>query len=343
MLRPTATIKEAIQIINQGQRQIALIVNDSGKLLGTVTDGDVRRALLKNFPLESVVEKIMCTQPTVAQQSDSKKEIYQKAISNKLRQIPIVNENQQVIGIEETSEFLNSFTHTHKVVLMVGGLGKRLRPLTNSVPKPMLQIGSKPILQTIVENFARYGFKDILMCVNYKSHIIQDYFGDGHHFGVEIEYLLEKERMGTAGALSLIQHGIKEPFFVMNGDLLTNVNFEQLMDYHTSQRASATMCVREYDLQVPYGIVKLEENKIVTIEEKPVQQFFVNAGIYVLHPDCLSQIPPDEFFDMPTLFSKLIENQQKVLSFPIREYWLDIGHMNDFEKANADFYEVFNP
>jgi NDP-sugar pyrophosphorylase family protein len=224
---------------------------------------------------------------------------------------------------------------------MVGGLGTRLRPLTQDTPKPMLPVGGKPILQTIVEKFASYGFVNIVMCVNYKSEIIQNHFGDGSRFGVTIEYIFENERMGTAGALSLLSQRPEEPFFVMNGDLLTNVNFEHLLEFHEHHNAVATMCVREYDFQVPYGVVNIQEGKIITIEEKPVHKFFVSAGIYMLEPKSIEHIPSNTFYDMPTLFEKLIAMNENALSFPLREYWLDIGRMEEYEKANSEYHEVF--
>jgi NDP-sugar pyrophosphorylase family protein len=225
---------------------------------------------------------------------------------------------------------------------MVGGLGTRLKPLTDSIPKPMLNVGNKPILETIVEKFAEFGFINIIMCANYKSHIIQDYFGDGSKFGVSIEYILEKKRMGTAGALSLLKEKPTEPFFVMNGDLLTNANFEHLHDYHVSNASAATMCVREYDFQVPYGVVNIANSKILSIEEKPLHKFFVSAGMYMLSPEALEYIPENEFFDMPALFEKLISKKKNILSFPLREYWLDIGRIEEFEKANNEYHGVFS-
>jgi len=224
---------------------------------------------------------------------------------------------------------------------MVGGLGTRLRPLTENTPKPMLKVGSKPILQTIVGKFADCGYTNIVMCVNYKSHIIQDYFGDGSEFGVNIEYILEEQRMGTAGALSLLKEKPTEPFFVMNGDLLTNLDFEKMLDFHEVYDAKATMCVREYDIEVPYGVVNVTNENITSIEEKPIHNFFVNAGIYILDPDCIDLIPRDGFYDMPSLFEKMITNNNKTISFPLQEYWLDIGRIADYERANLEYSTVF--
>lgn len=340
-LLKSSTIKEALKIIDSGAMQIAIVVDENDTLIGTITDGDIRRGLLNGLELSSLIEPIIYKTPTTASLSDTKEDILKKALAKKLHQIPVVDDENRVVGIKEIEELVSPAIKPNKVVLMVGGLGTRLRPLTEETPKPMLMVGNKPILQTIVEKFAEYGFVNIIMCVNYKSNIIQDYFKDGSAFGVKIEYVLETQRMGTAGALSLLKEIPNEPFFVMNGDLLTNVNFEHLCHYHLSHNAMATMCVREYDFQVPYGVVNIHDSKIVSIKEKPVYKFFVSAGIYMLNPETIYSIDKDKFFDMPILFEKLIEQGDNTLSFPIREYWLDIGRMEEYEKANSEYGEVF--
>ncbi len=341
-LKPNATIKEALILIDKGSMQIALIVDENDKLLGTLTDGDIRRGLIKGLGLNDSIKTIIFKTPTVAKISDTKEEILQIALAKKLHQIPIVDENGKVLGLQQINELLKPGNKINKVVLMVGGLGTRLRPLTENTPKPMLEVGNKPILQTIVEKFSQYGYTNIIMCVNYKSDVIQNYFGDGSKFGVSIEYVSEEQRMGTAGALSLLKKKPEEPFFVMNGDLLTNVNFEHLHDYHLANNSIATMCVREYDFQVPYGVVKIDDSKIISIEEKPIHKFYISAGIYILSPEILKYIPSCEFYDMPTLFDKLINKNQNVRSFPLREYWLDIGRIEEYKKANEEYAEVFS-
>ena len=227
------------------------------------------------------------------------------------------------------------------VVLMVGGLGTRLRPLTNDCPKPLLKVGNKPILETIVENFIEEGFYEFYFAVNYKSEMIEKYFGDGSRFGIKINYIREKNRMGTVGALSLLPEKLKESAIVMNGDLLTKVNFGKLLDYHKEQEALATMAVREYTYQIPYGVIHFADSKIIGIEEKPSQSFFVNAGIYVLSPEAVARVDKEKFFDMPDLFNEIIKDGKITAAFPIREYWLDIGKIDDFEKAQGEFREVF--
>jgi len=335
-----STIKEALQIIDTGAMKIALVLDEENRLLGTLSDGDIRRGLLNGLSLDDSIESIIFINPTVCGINDSKEEILKMAVAKKLYCIPIVDENGKLVGIEEVDDILKPVNFSNKVVLMAGGLGSRLRPLTDKTPKPLLKVGDKPILETIINGFAKYGFTNIVLSVSYKAEMIEAYFGDGSKFGVNIEYVHEDQRMGTAGALSLMREKLTEPFFVMNGDLLTNINFEHMLEYHLSNNTIATMGVREYDFQVPYGVVNVEGHDILSIDEKPVHNFFVSGGVYVLSPDVLKVIP-DAYYDMPTLFEKLIEEKKKSISFPIREYWLDIGQMSDFHKANAEYHGVF--
>lgn len=334
-------VKEVLEIIDKSSKQICLVVDRNRKLLGTINDGDIRRALLNNTSLNESVQNVYFKNPTVGNINDSKEYIIDICTSKKIHQIPIVDDEGNLLGLQILDDLISKQSKSNKVVLMVGGLGTRLRPLTNDTPKPMLMVGNQPILETIIVNFKKYGFTNIILCVSYKAEQIISYFGDGTKFGVNIEYIDENKRMGTAGALSLIKEGLDEDFFVMNGDLLTNMNFGNMMDYHIRNSASATMGVREYDFQVPYGVVNVEGINIKTIDEKPTYNFFVSGGIYILNPKVLKFIPEDQFFDMPTLFERIIEERLKSLSFPIREYWLDIGRMEEFEKANKEYSEVF--
>ena len=341
LLTPTSTIKEALKIIDSGAMKLAIVIDEDEKLIGTLTDGDIRRGLLGDLTLNDSIETIIYKTPTVCNIEDTKEKILEVAIAKKLYQIPIVDNDGKLIGIEEVDELLKAKYKSNKVVLMVGGLGTRLYPLTKNTPKPMLKVGNRPILETIILNFKKYGFTDIILGVSYKSEIIENYFGDGSNFGVSIKYIHEEKRMGTAGALSLIRDELNEPFFVMNGDLLTNINFEHMMDYHIQNSSTATMGVREYDFQIPYGVVHVDGINIKSIEEKPVHNFYVSGGVYVLNPDSLQYIPQNEYFDMPTLFENIIADGKKSVSFPIREYWLDIGRIEEFEKANNEYKEMF--
>ncbi len=340
-LRVNATIENALSVIDFGAVKIALIIDADNKLLGTLGDGDIRRGLLRKKTLNDTIKDVYFKNPVTAEKGSSREDLLRLCSINKIGQVPIIDDDRRVIGLFVIDEELSKKQYENNVVLMVGGLGTRLRPLTENKPKPMLNVGDKPILQTIVERFSNSGFTNITMCLGYKSNVIQDYFQDGSDFGANIDYIVEEKRMGTAGALTLIKKKLNKPFFVMNGDLLTSVDFEKMFDFHKSNNSKATMCVREYDIEVPYGVVSTSNEKIVSIEEKPIHSFFVNAGIYLLEPECIDLIPDNEFYDMPSLFEELIKSNRNTISFPLREYWLDIGRIADYERANLDYSRFF--
>jgi dTDP-glucose pyrophosphorylase len=338
---PDTSIRDTLKVIDDGSIQIALVVDMKNHLLGTVTDGDIRRGMLKGISLDKAVNQVMNCNPITGSIFEYKDSFLLKLKTKKLYHLPIVNDENQLVGLEMLEDLIETNQKDNIVVLMAGGLGTRLMPLTENCPKPLLKVGNKPILETIIENFIESGFSKFYISVNYKSEMIQDYFGDGSNWGIDIQYLHEDKRMGTAGALSLLPNRPEKPFLVMNGDLLTKINFSLLLDFHHENKSQATMCVREYDIQIPYGVVRLDNQRLVSIDEKPIHRSFVSAGIYVLDPDALDFIPVDSFYDMPTLFERLISNNKNTSVFPIREYWCDIGRIDDFEKANSDFEEVF--
>jgi dTDP-glucose pyrophosphorylase len=337
LVLPDTSIRETIEKITESALQISLVVNKDNVLLGTVTDGDIRAGILKGISLDAAVQQIMHRQPTVARPGDDRDLILSTMKAKRIHHMPTVDAEGHLIGLETLDELLKPAPRENIVVLMAGGLGTRLRPLTNECPKPLLSIGKRPILETILLNFIDYGFNRFYIAVNYKAQMVIDRFGDGSQWGVDIRYLHEKERMGTAGALGLLPERPSQTVLVMNADLLTRVNFDNLLIYHDKHNAKATMCVREYDFQVPYGVVTLDNHRLLSIEEKPVKRFFVNAGIYALQPDVLDFVPRDTFFDMPQLFECLIGNKNEIAVFPIREYWLDIGQLNDYERATTEF------
>lgn len=338
LVNPYQTLLETMKIIDASALQFAVVVDEEHHLLGVVTDGDIRRGILKGHNLDIAIHQIMNKNPIKGQSVEPLNEHYRIMNVNQLRHLPIVNQENILVDIIFKDR---QFEKENTVVLMVGGLGTRLRPLTNHVPKPMLKIGNKPILQTIIESFKQYGYTSFILSVNYKKEVIQRYFQNGEEFGVSIKYIEETKRLGTAGALSLLNEKPKLPFFVMNGDLLTQVNFDQLMQFHYEHQSIATMCVREYEYQIPYGVIETNGIDLVAIKEKPIHRSFVNAGIYVLSPEVFDDIPYDEFYDMPTLFEQLIGKGKKTAVFPIREYWLDIGQVDDFHKANLDYGEQY--
>jgi dTDP-glucose pyrophosphorylase len=328
-------------VIDSGAVKIALVVDTDNKLLGTLSDGDIRRGLLRKKLLNETIEDVYFKNPTTANKGTQKEDLLRLCLVNGIAQVPIVDEDRKVIDLFIIDDGLQEKQHENHVVLMVGGLGTRLRPLTENTPKPMLKVGGKPILETIVKRFVEDGFTNITMCLGYKSNVIQDYFRDGSGFGANIDYIVEEKRMGTAGALTLLEKRLDNPFFVMNGDLLTDINFEKMLDFHVEHNSKATMCVREYDIEVPYGVVNVANENITSIIEKPIHSFFVNSGIYLLEPDCIDLIPDNKFYDMPTLFEELIAAKEKIISFPLQEYWLDIGRVADYEKANVEYHDIF--
>ena len=336
VISPSATVRDAIQRIDAGGMQIALVVDSGQKLIGTISDGDVRRGILRGVALDDPAVKVMNVAPTVARPGEDRETLLATMRARHLHRIPVLASDDRIVGLETFDELVRPARRDNLVVLMAGGLGVRLRPLTEERPKPMLIIGGRPMLETILLSFIESGFHRFYISVNYMAEMVQSHFGDGSRWGVEIRYIEEQARMGTAGAVGLLPEKPTSPVIVMNGDLLTKVNFSSLLDFHLSHNAAGTMCVREYDLQVPYGVVKLKEYRLLSVEEKPVHRFFVNAGIYVLSPAALSLIPPS-FYDMPTLFEKLVAEGREVAVFPLREYWLDIGHLADLEKANGEF------
>jgi dTDP-glucose pyrophosphorylase/CBS domain-containing protein len=342
LVSPDTSIRETIRVIDQGSLKIALVVDEANRLVGTVSDGDIRRSILKGCDLENEVLQVMNTSPTVAGTSDGREKILSIMRQKLMYQIPVVDGAGVLIGLEVIDTILATPRFDNWIVLMAGGLGSRLKSLTVDIPKPLLKVGDKPILETILGNFIEHGFSRFFISVNYKSELIEAHFGDGSRWGVQIDYLREDKKLGTAGSLSLLPEKPSAPILVMNGDVLTKVNFQQLLDFHLEHRASATMCVREYDYQVPYGVVKLDQHRILSIEEKPIQLFFVNAGIYVLGPEVLDLIPQDDYFDMPSLFEKLVAQKRETAVFPIREYWLDVGRMDDFERAQGEYAKVFS-
>ncbi|TQR33815.1 alcohol dehydrogenase [Campylobacter sp. MIT 99-7217] len=339
-LKENSTIKEALKVLGKERVRIALVVDDKDSLLGVLTDSDVRKALLEGYELHSSLQNIYTKNPKTITPSTNRNEILALASKYDIYDFPVVDEDNRVLKILSVSKILEKKSKTNKIVLMLGGLGTRLAPLTKDTPKPMLKVGSKPILQTIVERFAKQGFYHFIFCVNYKSEIIKEYFKDGADFGVKIEYIKEQKRLGTAGALSLLKQNELSPdesFFVMNGDILTELDFASILKQHKRTQSLATMCVREFSYQIPYGVVKCEDNKILDIEEKPTFSFLVSAGIYVLEPEALKFLKENEYLDMPDLFSLLLKQKARISNYEIKDYWIDIGRIDEYKRANDEF------
>lgn len=341
LITPQLTLRDALLAIDEATSQIAIVVDDRGRLLGTLTDGDARRGLLRGLTLNDTISKVMHLNPICACITDSRHSVISLMREKGLHQIPIVDADGVVVGLEVVDDFLVTRTLENWVIIMAGGLGSRLKELTQKIPKPMLTVGAKPLLETIVLDYSSQGFRKFYLAVNYKAEQIKAHFGDGSKFGVEIRYLHERERMGTAGGLSLLPEVPDHPFIVTNADLLTNQDFGDLVRRHTETGADATMAVRNYEMQVPFGVVHEDNGCIQAIVEKPIQHFTVSAGIYVLSPHILSLIPKNCFFDMPSLFEEMLRVGMKTCCYSINGYWLDIGRLDDYKQANIDFEKVF--
>jgi dTDP-glucose pyrophosphorylase len=337
LVNSDVTLEQAIEVLDKAALRIALVVDANDVLLGTLTDGDVRRALLKHLSLDTPVGQVMNATPKTAEQSWTESRILAVMEQHELLQLPLVDAEKRVVGLANLHDILNKHRHDNPVFLMAGGFGTRLRPLTNNCPKPMLKVGDKPILEQILLNFVEAGFHRFYISTHYMPEVIRDYFGDGEKWGISIQYVHEEEPLGTGGALGLLPHNeIDQPLFMMNGDLLTSLNLHSFLEFHETHNGVATMCVREYEHQVPYGVITSEGTQIRSMVEKPVHRFFVNAGIYLLAPGLVRSVEPGTRIDMPTLLEQQIDDGKAVNMFPIHEYWLDIGRMDDFHKAQVE-------
>lgn len=340
VVSPQTPLGDTIAKIDTSGTQLALVLNDDGYLVGVMTDGDVRRAILRGHQLTTPTAEVMNPYPHTASVGTPREELLALMRRHVFHHLPLLDNDGRVAGLVTLDELIGAVERPNWVVLMAGGLGTRLRPLTENCPKPMLPIGDKPILESILENFVEQGFRRFFISVNYRAEMIRNHFGDGSRWGASIEYLHEDKPLGTAGALSLLPEVPDKPFFVMNGDLLTRANFDGMLRFHQEHEATATMAVREYDFQVPYGVVCLDEERIVAIEEKPVKRFFVSAGIYILDPTALDYIPAGNVLDMPVLFEKLMHAGRPTSAYPLREYWLDIGRLEEFERAQCEWGQM---
>jgi dTDP-glucose pyrophosphorylase/predicted transcriptional regulator len=340
---PETSLRDAIVVLDRGGRQIAIVVDPDQRIAGTITDGDVRRALLKQLPLDTPVSEVMARSPRTAPADSSKEKILHLMERHQLSQIPLVDGEGRIIGIETLHGLLHRRRKDNAVFLMAGGFGKRLQPLTDNCPKPLLQVGDKPILEIIIENFVKAGFHRFFISTHYRSEMIRERIGDGSRWDIEVTYIHEDEPLGTGGALSLLPaDAIREPIFLMNGDLLTTLDVNKLLEFHESHDAIATMCVREYEHRVPYGVIESDGVRITSMVEKPAYRYFINAGIYVLSPEILIGLASGQRIDMPTLLGQQIEHARAVNIFPVHEYWLDIGRMEDFQRAQHEVTELFH-
>lgn len=329
-------LMDALHIIDSGGAQIALVVDAKHHLVGTITDADIRAFLIHGNSLDTTLcQDAMHPTPVTLPKDTPDSECLTLMKRQHIRQVPLIDKHGCIVGLVVLEELLGERHLPNAVVIMAGGLGSRLGPLTKDCPKPLLPVGGKPLLESILERMIEQGFRRYFISVNYLADKIIDYFGDGSRWGVDIQYIREKKRLGTAGSLSLLPHREEHELIVANGDILTLLNFEKFLTYHKFNYACATMAVTEHKVQIPYGVVRFKKSNIIScIEEKPQYTNFINAGMYVLSPESLDYLPKDQYIDMPSLFSILQAKQKKTVAYPLRELWLDIGTPTDFALAN---------
>jgi dTDP-glucose pyrophosphorylase/CBS domain-containing protein len=335
------SIRDALVRIDRNGQGIVFVADPERHLLGTISDGDVRRAMLRGVQLDDLVERLLDSDRSSAPKTisapagTSDADLLQKMNEHGVRQIPIVSADGQIIDLAFLSELVKNYELPLRAVIMAGGYGTRLRPLTDKIPKPMLPVGGRPLLQRTIEQLKEVGVRHINVATHYKADVIIAHFGDGHEFGVEIEYLREAAPLGTAGALLMVK-ACDDPLLIINGDILTQVNFRAMLEYHRAHKAWLTVGVRQYDVQVPYGVLECDGATVTRVSEKPKMTFFVNAGIYVVEPAVRSYIQDGCRFDMTDLIERLVADRCPVVGFPIAEYWLDVGSPMDYEQAQQD-------
>ena len=333
----TTSMRDAIETLEASKVKIILLVDKAGRLIGTITDGDFRRAILKIGKVKGAAIDIACKTPFSVDVKTNPGELKTLLRERNINHIPLVDAAGVLKGLYIDQGYTAVSDIDVPVVLMAGGLGRRLMPLTEDCPKPLLPLGDKPILEHIIERFKKQGFKRFYISVNYLGHMIEEYFGSGERLGVTISYLRENKRLGTGGALDLLPDNMDYPFLVMNGDLLIESDFRDLVSHHHSTEAAATMCVREYQTAIPFGVVQFEGSTYLGVDEKPTLKHHINTGVYCLSKAAVECVPHDEFYDMPTLFSDLSEKNIECSVHLIRDSWLDIGSMKEYTSAQKRF------
>lgn len=336
LVSPDTSIRDTIRTIDQGALKIALVVDADNRLLGTVSDGDVRRGLLRGLDLNTSIDPIIHREPLVAPAELDRETVLQLMHANKIQQLPAVDADRRVVGLYLWDELMVPSQRSNLMVIMAGGLGSRLRPHTETCPKPLLPVGGKPMLEHIIERAKAEGFQSFVLAIHYLGHMIEDHFGDGSRWQVQIDYLREETPLGTAGAIGLLNPRPDAPFLVSNGDVLTDIRYGELLDFHCRHGAAATMAVRMHEWQHPFGVVHTKGVDIIGFEEKPIARSHINAGIYVLEPRALDVLSTGDHCDMPTLFSRLQERNERTIVYPMHEPWLDVGRASDYTSAQEN-------
>jgi len=335
-------MRAAALLMERNSAGIVLVVDAERRLLGTITDGDVRRAVLAGLTLDVPIDELLKRKtaspyatPSTVRVGAPREEILRLMEERSIRHVPVVDGEGRIVDLVTADQLIPREVIPLEAVIMAGGYGKRLLPLTENTPKPMLHVGEQPLMELMIGQLRDAGIRRVNVTTHFEEDKIRDYFGDGNRFGVELNYVSEERPLGTAGALRLLD-APREPLLIVNGDILTKVDFRAMLDFHKDHKADLTVGVREYDFQVPYGVVETQDARVIRVNEKPVYKFFVNAGIYLLEPALEEFIPAAERFDMTDLIEQLVAAGRTVVSFPIMEYWLDIGRLADYERAQED-------
>lgn len=336
ILPVNATIQLAIRNLDQVAIKIVLVVNEADVLEGTISDGDIRRGLLKGLDLNSPIVSVIHRNPLVVPAEMGREMVMQLMLANKVQQIPVVDEHRHVVGLHLWDEITTPPARSNLMVIMAGGMGTRLRPHTENCPKPMLPIAGKPMLEHIIDRAKLEGFNHFVLAIHYLGKMIEEYFSNGERLGVRIDYLREQSPLGTAGALGLLNPRPEAPFVVTNGDVITDIRYGELLDFHIRHNAMATMSVRVHEWQHPFGVVQTQGVDIVGFEEKPISRSHINAGVYALDPDALSLMGIDEHCDMPALFERLQAKAKRTVAYPMHEPWLDVGRPDDLKAARSN-------
>jgi dTDP-glucose pyrophosphorylase len=330
-----STLGDAIKNLDKTHIQIILVTTQDGDFLGTITDGDIRRGLLRGMDLNSSIESIINREPLVVPPDMHKDTFIQLFQANKIHQIPVVDKNRKIVGLHIRDDLYTPGQKENTMIIMAGGKGTRLIPHTNSCPKPLLPVSGKPILQHIIEKAKAEGFSNFILSIGYLGEMIEDFFGNGDKLEVNIDYIRENSPLGTAGSISLMEKKPNESIVISNGDVITDVRYSELLDFHNLHKADATMGVRMYEWKHPFGIVRTKGMEIRELEEKPVFRNYVNAGVYVLSPTVLSVLEKGVACDMPDFFASLIADGKKSIVFPMHESWLDLGSEEEYIAANT--------
>lgn len=339
VISPAASIREALEAITKNSRQAVVVVEADGRLAGLVTDGDLRRAMLRGLSLTDPITQAMNAHPTVAPAATDRSEALARMRARGMRHLPLVDGAGRLVDLVWLEDLLDTGRIPNHAVLMAGGDGKRLRPLTEATPKPMLRVGGKPILEVLVERLRAAGVRSFHVTVRHRSEMIEEHFGDGSRYDVSIRYIRELEPLGTAGALTLLGESPTHPFFLVNGDILTKCDFRGMLAFHTRTGADVTVGTVRQQIELQYGVVEADGDRLTGLSEKPSLDLRINGGIYVIEPAVLARIPRGRVFDATDLIRFLLESGRPVAAFPIRDYWLDVGRLDDFHKADRDVAE----